>query len=310
MIKMSEQEYNELYKYSLKAAYQYVGYSDAAYDIAQNALLSFITSKSPIESPQAWLKVVLRREASKYFKETKKETEIIKKAKIEQQIASEDDRDTDRILALKAQKLKTLLSPADYKVFLKLKKFKFSVQSYSLFEGVSYNTARNQKLRIKRNILSALLWEEGWRHSIKVLNYQQYYNVSRFINTIISSVQSGKLNDLIHYTSQANNEEVMRVFSHVKECLEWTVSLHRDFYNVFLVCNSHESNPLFCTLRIKIAKNNTINIIDVADLVGFFEGEGDFPVLERFNNKGKYEFTNEQYLKTIKQNLINTTHEK
>ncbi len=307
MMNMNEKEYTELYKYSLKAAYQYVGYREAAYDIAQNALLSFITSKNSIESPQAWIRVVLRREASKYFNQVKQQNEIVKKSQREVQIPSEEALDTDRILALRSPKLKKLLNSSDYQVFIKLKKYKFSIQTYSLYEGVSYNTAKNQKTRIKRNILSALLWEEGWRHSTKILNYQQYYNISRFINTLISAVKTSKLGELIHYTSKANDEDVLRVFNSVRECIEWTVSLTKDMYNVFLVCENHGGQPEFCTLTLKLGQNNTINIINIHNLIGYFEGEGDFPILEKYKSKGKYQFTNEQYLRSIKPQIINTS---
>lgn len=293
---MNEKEYKELYKYSLQAAYHYVGYQEEAYDLAQNALLSFFSSNAQIESPQAWIKVIMRREASKFFDRKSRETHLRKSIQNEVRTPSEDNLETDRILALNSTQVKKMLSSSDYQIYRKLKKAKFSVQNYSVREEISYNTAKNHRMRIKRNILAALLWEEGWRTGTKILSYTQYYNIQRFINTLIEAVHANKLSDLIHYTSQADDADVMRVLSGVKECVEWSVSHQSAKYRTILSFRGIDDAPSFCLLDIVFEQNNTINIVHVYNPTVIFDGYGDLDPLKRHLEKGKLAMNNAEYL--------------
>ncbi len=305
MLELSEKDYSELFKYSLHSAYKYVGYREVAFDIAQNALLSFLTSQKDIANPRAWIKVVLRREASKYFAEQQKtQAIVIKKANERTHEAEEDARETDKILSLSNQKVKKILSKADYNIFVLLKKAKFCVQSYSVREEIAYNTARNHKTRIKRNILSQLLMEDGWRNSKKILNYAQYYNIQRFLTVLIESVKTGKLEGMIHYTSRIDPKLISDTFADIDECIEWTVSCKDNEYSVFLVNLRKDSTPSFCTLTIKFTRANTINIINVVGLSAVRQGVGDITLLSKYENKGKYEFTSKQFENELKHQVI------
>ncbi len=304
MAPLTEKEYTDLYKYSLQAAYRFVGYREAAYDMAQNALLSFITSKVQINSPQAWIRVVLRKEAHKYFVEQQKINSISKRNATEPVVQSEDSIETDRILALSDKEVKKLISNADFQIFHKLKKAKFSVQTYSRREDISYNTARNHKARIKRNIIANLLWNEGWRTGTKIMNYTQYYNIQRFINTLISSVKDNKLDELIHYTAKTDIDEVRDIFTGINQCLEWSVSFHDPKYRVFLVCMDQDNKPEFISLFVRFGIKNTINILNLYKNKAVHEGKGDLKPLSKVTNKGLCEITEEQYKKQYKNSII------
>lgn len=303
---MSEKEYNDLYQYTVKAAYRYIGYQDAAFDLAQNAILSFITSKSSIESPEAWIRVVLRREAAKFFDQQHYDRELGKRYTVESSTNSSESAETDRILSLDNAKLKKILNAADLEIFNKLKKAKFSVQNYAAREDIPRNTAKNHKMRIKRNVLAHLLWEDGWRTGTKILNYGQYYNIQRFINTIIDAVKNNTLKDMIHYTGKVDQEEIFRVFGGVRECLEWTVSFKDNLYPVFLVCMDQDLKPKFCQVFIKFAAKNTINIVKIRTLKGICEGPGSLDALTPYMVKGKLELTEEEYINRVRPLILDS----
>jgi RNA polymerase sigma factor (sigma-70 family) len=191
---LSEKEYKELYKHALKQAHRFIGNSDNAYDIAQNSLLSYLSSKNPIASPKSWLTTVVKREAIKYIKETKKEEKLFKTSS--QQIKSKPekaDEETTHIMKIGIQKIMLYLGKNDYLIYQMLKKYEFSATKCAAKENIPLETVKSHLRRVKRNIISSHLVEDGWRHGAKILNYQQYANISRCINKIIESVKTKKL---------------------------------------------------------------------------------------------------------------------
>ncbi|PKN78031.1 MAG: hypothetical protein CVU48_09630 [Candidatus Cloacimonetes bacterium HGW-Cloacimonetes-1] len=301
-MELTEKDYHELYQYSLKAAYHFVGYKDEAYDIAQNALLSFISSKSKIDSPHSWLRIVLRREATKLFESQKKYRDLQSKAPLERSIApkTEDMAESDRIIALDYKKVKKILSTDDYEIYKKIKKAGFSIQEYANKEDIPYNTAKNHKNRIKRNILANLLWNDGWRHSTKILNFSQFNNINRFISSMLSAVKNNSIDDLIHYKGKLQSEEIMTVLGSVSECLEWSISCVNGQYKCSLSCIQDNEAKCLVTMNIEFKAKNIINMTAIHLFHPILVVKGSSKQLQRHKKKGKLELSFEEFMTNYK----------
>lgn len=75
-MQLTEKDYNELYKHALKQSQRFIGFSDTAYDIAQNSLLAYLSSKTEVMSPKSWLTTVVKREAMKLVNAEARERDI------------------------------------------------------------------------------------------------------------------------------------------------------------------------------------------------------------------------------------------
>jgi|GEM_PF-2469805 len=288
---LSEKDYTELYKYSLSAASRYVGYGDSAFDVAQNVILSFLSNKTQISNPRSWIKVVVRREAAKYTSDQITQREIGKSVKVETLPKTETEEDTDKVFALDSKHVRELLSIADYSIYVRLRNHKFSVQTYSIQENVSYNTAKNHRLRIKCNILAALLWEDGWRTGNKILNHTQYYNIQRFVNTLVESAKDQRLRDMKFYTSKIDPQELSSILAPVVECFEWSVSFSKGLYNLTLVCLKEDSEPHFIIATLDFTKKNVINLKSIYVPESSCIGYGDISVFNPYEVKGMIDLT-------------------
>lgn len=301
-MELSEKDYHELYQYSLKAAYHFVGYKDEAYDIAQNALLSFISSKSKIESPHSWLRIVLRREATKLFESQKRYRDLQERAPVVQTPApkTKEMAESDLIITLDYKKVKKILSAADYEIYKKIKKAGFSIQAYANKEDIPYNTAKNHKNRIKRNILASLLWQDGWRHSTKILNFSQFNNINRFINSLLSAVKDNSIDGLIHYKGKLQSEEIMTVLGPIAECFEWSISCVKGQYRSSLACILENGNKCLVTMDIEFKAKNTINMTKIRLYHPILTVKGNRHGLDKLIKKGKIQISFEEFMNNYK----------
>jgi DNA-directed RNA polymerase specialized sigma24 family protein len=299
---LTEKEYNELYKYSLNIAYKYIGYKDSAYDIAQNAILAFMSSKAPITSPYMWLRTTVRREATKFLTNEKRESDTIQirtTEKLTAPVVNLQD-DSDDIFKFSTQKIKRILSPADYEIFKKFKQYDFSTAKFSEKENLSYNTVKTYKHRIRLNIISAYLLEDGWDFGIKILNYNQYVTMNRFTSQIISCVKDQKLSELRNYLQKIDNTVIQELLEGVVSCIEWSVTTDGSLYKLYMVCAQKEPPPKFIEFTVKFSKTNFIYIMDAKELKPYFVGtDTHAEEVRKYKVKGKITLTTEQIVSIL-----------
>ena len=297
---LSEQEYNDLYKYSLNIAGRYVGYKDSAYDIAQNTMLSFISSKADIKSPYSWIRTTVRREAAKFVTKEKKETQAIpNKAKIELKLAPAHEEESDEIFLLSIQKIRQILNPQDFEIYKKLKAQGFSPTKYAEKEKLLISTVKTHKKRIKRNLEAAYLFNDGWRNGAKILNFCQYNSINRFINQILESVHNNKLSDLKNYLQRVESEEMYELFRNVEACKEWYVVFADNAYGLFLICTPLNPMPKVIELTISFNKMNYIRVIKAVEKKPYLIVNNDAEELIKYKNKGKIDLTSKQLVSIL-----------
>ncbi len=292
---LQENDYKDLYKYSLSIAYKFIGYEDSAYDIAQNAMLQLISSKTEVTSPYAWLRTVVKREALHQLEEAKRNNDITINKFSSPQPAKVVDDDSEALPKVDDKLVRKALSVEDFKIYQKFKKLDFNILKYSEKEKLSYNTASFQKKRIKRNLLSYVLWNEGWRYSTKVLNFAQFNNITRFIRTIVKSVEEKTITNLNNYLRGINPEEVQTIFSDIAECREWSIGYQEDNYRLSLVCITFDAQVKMPIFLINFDKKNYLHVLHIfeASLV-MIEADNTEFTLDSFLDKGKLELSREE----------------
>lgn len=295
-MELSEKEYKKLYKYSLNVAYKFVSYSDFAFDIAQNSILALISSKREIKSPYSWLRTTVKNEALRIIKDENKQTDVIERKSVEQATQINIEDESDDILKISIQKIKTILSPNDFEIFRQLKKYGFSLTTYAKKKNVNINTIKTAKQRIKRNIISTYLFEDGWRNGTMILNYPQFRAINRFIYQILNHIKNNEVIKIREYFRKIANFEIQFLFDNVEDCLEWNVIYRNDFYRVVFVCSPIKPLPQVIELDIKFNRSDYLNIIDARIKKPIFIAEKPATEVIKYKDKGKIELTEDKIL--------------
>ncbi len=296
----TEKEYNDLYKYSLNIASKYVGYKDCAYDIAQNSLLSLISSKAEIKSPFSWIRTTVRREATRYLENEKKSLDIANKKvhDIPPSSAAYED-ETDKIFDIDLMKVYRLLSKEDFAIFKKMKAVNFSSLKYSAKHKISLNTANSQKKRIKRNIQSSLLWENGWRSSDQILNYAQHNNIVRFIKQLLVSLSENRVADLKNYLEKVDKIEFQNLFKDIESCIEWYVIYMDNSYKLMLVFTPINPIPKVVELTIDFNHTNYLKVIEAKEKKPYIVINTTAEEVRKHKEKGKLTLSGDQIVSIL-----------
>lgn len=301
---LTEKEYSELYRHSLKQAHRFVGYADSAYDIAQNAILAYLSSKTRIERPMPWLSTVVKREAIKLKTQENKEKKLIRDSLVENELKSDiQETDSFNFSAVNSQKIRHYLDSKEYSIYQLLKKYDFSPTKCSEKENIPFQTVKSNLHKIKKNIIAGFLFEEGWRHGLKILNFKKYYNISRGINKLIECVREQKLPEIRAYFRKVDNELLEKVFDGVVSCLEWNVNFENNLYKLILVCITQSSKPKFIEITFKFNKANFMFIIDVVEKKPLMVANSSLDKVARYKEKGKISLTEEQIVAFLSDTL-------
>lgn len=297
---LSEQEYNELYKFSLNQAHKYIGYTDTAYDIAQNAILAFLSSKTPIEKPKPWLSIVVKREIKSLLDRNKKDSQLVKTTAIESKVkpAVKEDESYD-FSHISIQKIMQHLGKKDFAIYQMMRKHDFSAKMISEKEKIPVETVKSHLRRIKRNIMSGHLVEDGWLSSNKILNYNQYIRITRGISSIIDSVKNQKIAGLRTYFRKVDNDLLEKVFQGVESCSEWSIRFEDDVYVLLLVCAPLKPMPKFINLVIKFNKANFLYLIDAKVKVPDIIIPGTLEKAINYKEKGRINLTVDELVNII-----------
>lgn len=304
---LTENEYNQLYKYSLKAAYKYMGYSDRAYDVAQNSILAFISTKTSVKSPYSWLRTTVKREAMKFAKSEKRQAiTAIKAAVNKTEDMAETDEEDDVVLKLNIQKIKQILSAQDFQSYQNLKKHNFSLKMFSEHQNISIGTAKTIKRRILRNIMSAILLKEGWSSSKKILNYNQYLCINKFINHLIDSVKKQELSQIRNYLQKVNNIQLNDIFSGAEACHEWSVAYSDNNYKLVIVCAPFNPYPKVVELTVRFNNQNFLQLVGAIEKQPVFIAKNTTDELVKYKEKGEIKLTTDQIVSILSNKKTDT----
>jgi len=297
---LTEQKYNDLYKYALNIAHFYVGFKECAYDIAQNSILSFLSSKAPVKSPYSWLRTTVKRESLHFIDKEKKEQVVISQKKITGQIpVTDDEEDSDDIFSLNSNKVKVILNELEYKHYILLKKWNFSAYKCAKKEHISLNTLKKYKKKIKKNLTAEYLFRDGWRVSPKILDFNQYLSITRCITNIIESVKKHDMSNVRDYLRKVDNKQLQDIFDGVDSCLEWNITYVDNYYKLLLACSPANPFPKVIEIAINFNQSKYLYIMDVTQKQPLLVVNKPAEEVLRFKEKGKINLTQEQIVSIL-----------
>lgn len=307
MIQLSEPQYVNLYKYAVHVAYWHTQDRDASLDIVQDAFLSLFSTGNQVISPYQWMRSTIKHEYIKQSKSASKQRSLAREiAGSSPEKTDAPLKDEDAILLMPEAKIQEYLTADDYAIFQAYQKAGLQVHKYAAMNHLPYNTAKEHKKKIKRNLMAKHLWDSGWRTGKQILSYNQYNQIKRFINHLLSYVKSKKTAMLQHYVSQADAPQVEALFSDVASLREWYSSVRQDFLLITLVCDKISTGHKFLYLRIVFDPKNIIHIIKAYEPEIVAQCVGSMSTLEPYKEKGIIQLTNKQVIDLVSGKQVKT----
>jgi len=243
--------FTELYKYCLHYALKLISEPEQAEDIAQDCLKELLSTQNPISNLKAWLCRVTHNKAIAAVKKQTHHRKLITKVQNNLPKLPPNPDEDDLSSKLSEACVKKLLSKQDYKTFCELKKAG-NLINYTAQLGISYQTAKEHKHRIKVNLRSAYLKQQGWRDSQAILSFQQLRSIKRFIDRLVEN--SGKT---CHY----KNPDLQETLKDCTGLMTWEIKMmEENFFHLILMFET-TGLPAVLTMDIKMNRAHRISIV-------------------------------------------------
>lgn len=241
----------ELHKYSFHYALKLISEPELAEDIAQDCLKELLSTKNPISNLKAWLCRVTHNKAIAAVKKQTHHRKLISSVQnsLLEMPPNPDEDDLSR--KLQTGMVKKLLSKQDYKTFCDLKNAG-NLKTYAAKHGISYQTAKEHKHRIKVNLRSAYLKEQGWRDSQAILSFQQLRSIKRFIGKLVENC--GKT----FHDKYPDLQETLKVCTGL---MNWELKMMAENLFHLILMFETPSLPSVLVMDIKMNRAHRISIV-------------------------------------------------
>ncbi len=243
-----ETYFSDLFDYCLHYAVKIVSDPVQAEDIAQDSIRELLACRCEIKTLRAWLARVVHNKAIAYYQTNHRADKLCQDLK--QQMLPPDPDEADFEIKIEREQVKKLLSKTDYLLYKKI--FDASnLKAYAKQQGINYQTAKEHKHRIKVNLRSAYLKEQGWKDSQEILSYQQLRSIKRFICRLVENRGKG-------YAKR--HPDVQTALSDCTGLMTWEISmLDERSFHLFLMFSTN-ALPEVLTMDIKLNRAHRISI--------------------------------------------------
>jgi len=242
-----------LHSYCHHYALKLLSNPEQAEDIAQDAVKELLCTQNPVSNLKAWLCKVTHNKAVAVVKKHQQDRQL--RCLAQQKIAETPLYPDEDNLArkLKQSEVKKLLSKRDYRTFCQIRNSQ-SLKGYARQQGISYQTAKEHKHRLKINLRSAYLKAQGWRDSQQILSFQQLRSLKRFMDKLTT------LGIPDRAKSGAKHCDLQTAFQDCTGILTWDISLNEDNSFKLTILISTSSLPSVVVLTVKLNRANRIVI--------------------------------------------------
>ncbi len=254
-----EDYFTDLQSHCLRYTIKHVRDPETAADICQECLKELLLSQNGIRSVKAWICRVAHNKAVSQINKEINERNLAQELK--NIPVPEDPEDAELPARLDRKQLRKLLSRADYSLWLRLCAHK-TLKDYARAEGISYQTAKARKHRIRTNLRSAWLRAQGWTDSPQVLSHDEFRAIQRFISRLLASYGSGSLPAQREQRNKLRNPKLEEVFQGLSKIHEWTVSLLDEGGFSLLVVGIRDELPLPVKLLVRLDRAHRVRLID------------------------------------------------
>lgn len=254
-----ESYFAELYAHCQRYAVRLVEDPEAAADICQDCLKELLSTRNKIVNVKAWICQVAHNKAVGKIRQERRDRTLLSELKSLPEIPAPDG--LDQPAKMDKKQLRKLLSRADYSLWLRLCAHK-TLKDYARAEGISYQTAKNRKRRVRMNLRSAWLRGQGWLDSSRVLNYDEFNAIRRFISRVLATYGTSSAKASLNQRGRIKNPSLEEAFKGVHKIHEWTVSLLDEGGFSLLLVGIRDGLPVPVKLKIKLDRAHRVRISD------------------------------------------------
>ncbi|MGB4310078.1 MAG: hypothetical protein WBI94_07335 [Candidatus Cloacimonadaceae bacterium] len=272
---------------------------DLSEDIAQEAISLLLSSENRVENAGAWLAKVTYNLLNKHYKDLEKDEQLhnqlsLEDSSLENWLTSGDLR---FLKDFNPTLVDQLTQSDEYRQFQEIDSYD-KIKDYAAANKISVATARKRKERARRNLESITLRGLGWRDSPKILNFNQYFAIQKFIREVLRVCSGDKDVKWMKSLSREYAEAV----KNIKFIAKWGISAIGNLrFRLRLFTIFEDGKPFMFTFIIELSKRNSISILDVT--VNQFAGKHPVPDTVFIpKDKGKSGLTYEQIISRLKGN--------
>ncbi len=282
--------FHKLFEHCSHYALKLISDPEMAQDIAQDCIKELLDSKQEIKDLKAWLSRVTHNKVVASFKAQKKEAKLVHGLKQLPQEITADPDDDDFHITLRPEEIKKMLSPIEFRMYNELY-LKMSLQEYAQAHGISYQTAKEHKHRIKVNLRSAYLKDKGYRNTKDILSYQQLRSLNCFVRKL-DKLKEGKS------SLGVRHPQLKEYFQSYQKIHEWNITLfEKDVYDLVVVLITN-ATPEVIVIKFKFNRAHRITILKIkkAQLIASMPENDSNPLVL---NKGKVELNRPELLRIL-----------
>jgi DNA-directed RNA polymerase specialized sigma24 family protein len=225
-------------------------------DIAQEAILQLMNSTRQIHKPRPWLIQVCRNLLIAHYRNNNIQNDLLNTLEIESKISTQIDTETDFDPSILTQ-FPDLFDKNDYQVLLEMVSYS-DLKSYASAKGISLEKAKQTSKELKHNFKAAWMRYDGWDATAKILSYQQYKALKRYITQILEIAASKDPENLKKNSFNVDPDNFFKAFKGFKELYEWSYFDNGDTSDLVLVGEPGQTHPVVVTLRISFSDKGRI----------------------------------------------------
>ncbi|HRT59805.1 MAG TPA: sigma-70 family RNA polymerase sigma factor [Candidatus Syntrophosphaera sp.] len=229
-------------------------------DICQDCLRELLTSTQTISNVKAWLCRVAHNKIVARLQGEKKRQVLCRELKLQNLAPPCDPEYVNLDKCLDRKDLRRLLSRSDYAIWSRMRLHR-SLKAYATTENISYSAAKERRHRIRINLRSAWLKEQGWEHTDKILSYDELRAIRRFIGKIQTLFETPSSRQSGQPSLGTLPSDLAEAFSGATKLNQWTIrQISECSYSIIVVADS-EADPITVRIEISLNRTNRVRVV-------------------------------------------------
>lgn len=244
-------------------------HSDAAHDIAQEAIMSLINSKQKIEDISSWLHRVCHNLIYKYFRERSANKELIRCLRTECLTSCPGSSNPLEDEMPNISQIPELRDSKEYLTLCEIHKYT-SLFQYAQAKGISLSKAKQISKQYKRDLRARFLRYSGWTHTPVILDYNQYKAVQRYYRKILELMKGSESSHKRKNSCHFNASEIFKCFQSTDKAIEWNINHAKDnIYDLSIIVLDANQIPAIVMMEILFKANHRIETLSCKRLVPY-----------------------------------------
>jgi DNA-directed RNA polymerase specialized sigma24 family protein len=257
-----ESYFSDLRTYSYRYSLSRTRHNEASEDIAQESIISLLKAENEIVYVKPWLRQVTTSLIMDYFKQLKKESQMVKA--LEAEFGYLDSLlKTSTPGDLSEELLNQVPEMATHPDYLTLKEMEGfpTLRDYAEAKEITYDAAKKKCQELRHNLRAFYLRMVNWEASPEILSFNEVRAVQKLIRQLIQHPQRGEKPVLRKNSSLMSREEIMKVFEGFETIEYWDiVQIGDKKYRLHIASRSEEKSILCSVVVVNISAKGRLMV--------------------------------------------------